>query len=66
MATWHQQRSGRPPQPHATEWTVVVDPPNEFAYGMGFTTRAAAEDFMRKTPFSYILNPCGKKATPQP
>jgi hypothetical protein len=46
MATWHQQQ--HPVRLyHATQWTVVIDPPNEMRALMTFTTRALAEVYMR-------------------
>lgn len=47
MATWHQSR--RPVcWNHPTTWTVVTDPPGEFASGMGFATEAEAKAFLKR------------------
>ena len=50
MATWHQQQADRrAPSPlfHATEWTVVIDPPNAMRALMRFSTKALADVYMR-------------------
>lgn len=64
MSTWHQQQ--RPVQLfHATEWTVVIDPPNQMMALMRFTSRALADVYMRNLKennpgawkHSYVLEP---------
>ncbi len=67
MATWHQMQ--RPVRLyHDTQWTVVIDPPNEMRACMSFTTRELAEVYMRNLAannprvysHSYILKPARK------
>ena len=67
MATWHQQR--RPVKLyHATQWTVVIDPPNQMRALMCFSTRELAAVYMRglkannpgAAAHSYILEPGGR------
>lgn len=64
MATWHQLQ--HPTRLfHDTQWTVVIDPPNEMRTLMTFPTRALADVYMRSLkannprvyPHSYILKP---------
>jgi hypothetical protein len=64
MATWHQQQ--RPVRLyHATQWTVVIDPPNQMRALITFSTKALAEVYMRGlqhnnpsvAKHSYILKP---------
>lgn len=64
MATWHQQQ--RPTQLwHATEWTVVIDPPHQMRALYRTSSRDLAEVYMRglkennphAAAFSYILPP---------
>jgi hypothetical protein len=64
MATWHQQQ--RPVKLyHPTQWTVVIDQPNQMRALMCFTTRDLAEVYMRglkannpgAAQHSYILKP---------
>lgn len=64
MATWHQEQ--RPTHLwHATEWTVVIDPPGEMRALERFTSKALAEVYMRGlkannphlAKHSYILRP---------
>lgn len=64
MATWHQNQ--RPVKLyHATQWTVVIDPPNQMRACMTFSTRDLAEVYMRNlkannpgaAAHSYILKP---------
>lgn len=57
MATWHQSR--RPVcWIHPTQWTVVTDPPGEFASGRLFTTEDAARAFLATAgTHSYIVKP---------
>jgi len=69
MATWHQLNAPAVPLYHATEWTVVIDPPNEMRALMTFKTKALADVYRRNLkannpriyPHSYILKPA--KAT---
>lgn len=64
MATWHQRNRPVNHQ-HATQWVVVIDPPNEFAYSYATFTREAAEQWRnnlavnhpRLFASSYILKP---------
>lgn len=69
MATWHQLQAR--PQPklfHATQWTVVIDPPHQMRALMGFSTRALADVYMRNLKdnnpgahaHSYILPPANR------
>jgi hypothetical protein len=64
MSTWHQDQ--RPVQLwHTTEWTVVIDPPNQMRALVRFTSRQLAEAYMRNLKennpgahaHSYILKP---------
>ena len=64
MATWHQLQ--RPTRLfHATQWTVVIDPPHQMRALMRFTSKALAEVYMRNlkhnnpnaAAHSYILKP---------
>ena len=64
MATWHQNQ--RPTKLyHPTQWTVVIDPPNQMRALMTFSTRDLAEVYMRNlkannpgaAAHSYILKP---------
>lgn len=64
MSTWHQQQ--RPVRLfHSTQWTVVIDPPNQMRALMTFTTKALAEVYMRNLkannpavlPYAYIVPP---------
>lgn len=64
MATWHQQQ--RPVKLwHDTEWTVVVDPPNQMTHLYRTSTRDLAEVYMRglkannpgAAAHAYILKP---------
>ena len=61
MATWHQQQ--RPVKLyHATQWTVIIDPPNQMRACMLFGSRELAEVYMRGlkagvAEHSYILKP---------
>lgn len=64
MATWHQQQS-KVRLYHSTQWTVVIDPPNEVRALMLFETKQLAEVYMRNLKannpsayqHSYILKP---------
>ena len=66
MATWHQRQ--RPvPLFHKTEWTVVIDPPNQMTHCYRTDTKAGAEVYLRNLeannpgvfPHAYILKPAG-------
>lgn len=68
MATWHQQQADKKfPLPlfHKTEWTVVIDPPNQMRALVRKATKADADVYMRglkeNNPgayaHSYILRP---------
>lgn len=68
MATWHQQQADkRAPSPlfHKTDWTVVIDPPNDMRALMRFSTKALADVYMRNLKennprayqHAYILRP---------
>ena len=46
MATWHQLKS-KAPLFHATQWTVLIDPPNEMRACMLFPDRELAEKYIR-------------------
>lgn len=71
MATWHQdtaQRRNPVKLYHDTQWTVVIDPPNQTRALMCFTTRALADVYMRSLKdnnpgayrHSYILKPANR------
>jgi hypothetical protein len=64
MATWHQQQ--HPVRLwHETDWTVVIDPPNECRGLYRTSTRELAEVYLRNLkannprvfPYAYILKP---------
>ena len=64
MATWHQLQ--RPVKLYRdTQWTVVIDPPNQMRALMTFSTRALADVYMRNLkannpgayPHAYVLKP---------
>ena len=68
MATWHQQRN--PVRlDHKTEWTVVIDPPNQFRACYCTSTKELALVYMRNlkannpgaAAHAYILPPRGKQ-----
>lgn len=69
MATWHQMKAPAVPLFHATEWTVVIDPPNQMRALMRFETSALAKVYMRglkannpgAAAHSYILKPARSK-----
>lgn len=72
MATWHQQQAQRRnPTPfwHATEWTVVIDPPNQMTALMRFSTAELAKVYMRGlkannpnvAAHAYIIKPANRK-----
>ena len=46
MATWHQSKSPVRLY-HTTQWTVVIDPPNEMRALMRFDTNQLAKVYMR-------------------
>lgn len=68
MATWHQMQ-GQKRNPvrldHPTQWTVVIDPPNQMRACMSFTSKDLADVYMRNLkannpgayPHSYVLPP---------
>lgn len=64
MATWHQQQR-KVQLFHATDWTVVIDPPNQMRALMLFSSKALADVYMRNLAannpnaarFAYILKP---------
>ena len=67
MSTWHQQQ--HPVRLyHPTQWTVVIDPPNQPTALMTFSTKALAEVYMRglaannpsAAEHAYILKPGAK------
>lgn len=71
MATWHQEQAqARNPIAffHATEWTVVIDPPNQMRALMRFTSKDLAEVYMRNlkannpaaAAHSYIIKPASR------
>jgi hypothetical protein len=61
MATWHQRQ--RPVRlDHPTAWMMIVDPPNDFAYGIGCQTEAEAKTLSAKFEHSYVLPPRNLKA----
>jgi hypothetical protein len=67
MATWHQLKS-KSKLYHPTQWTVVIDPPNEMRWMYLASTRELAEVYMRNLQannpeayrFAYILKPVGE------
>jgi hypothetical protein len=64
MATWHQMQHPVKLY-HATEWTVVIDPPHQMRALMLFSSKALAEVYMRNLAdnnpgahkHSYIVRP---------
>ena len=63
MSTWHQRNAWkRNPAPfwHATEWTVVVDPPEVTLSLMRFSTEREAQEYSSKVPHSYVLAPANR------
>lgn len=64
MATWHQSKYPVKLY-HDTEWTVVIDPPNQMRALMTFSSRALAEVYLRNLQannpaayaHAYILKP---------
>jgi len=64
MATWHQQQS-KVRLFHPTQWTVVIDPPNQMRALYCTSTKALAEVYLRglkannpsAAAHSYILKP---------
>jgi hypothetical protein len=62
MATYHQLKAeaqGRGPRLyHDTEWTVVVDPPNQVRCLVTFSTEVAAQAYKAVAgPHAYVLRP---------
>jgi hypothetical protein len=60
MATWHQRKAmKRNPirLDHATEWTVVINPPHGLMALMRFTTKQQADVYVGRVKDSYILPP---------
>jgi hypothetical protein len=64
MATWHQQQ--RPVRLfHVTDWTVVIDPPNQMTWLYRTSTKQLAEVYLRNlkannpgaAQHAYILRP---------
>ncbi len=67
MATWHQLQ--RPcTLHHATQWTVVIDPPGEMRALMTFRTKALADVYIRNlgannprvAPHAFVVQPANK------
>ncbi len=64
MATWHQQKNAVPLY-HETQWTVVIDPPNQMRGLMRFSSQELADMYMRNLQEhnpgaargSYVLKP---------
>lgn len=64
MATWHQSKNPVKLY-HATQWSVVIDPPNQMRHAVSFSTRQLADAYMRNLkvnnsavyPHAYILKP---------
>jgi hypothetical protein len=64
MATWHQLKA-KTPLYHPTQWTVVIDPPNDLRWMYLASTRELAEVYMRNLKannpqaykFAFILKP---------
>jgi hypothetical protein len=64
MATWHQQQRTVKLW-HETEWTVVIDPPNQLTHCYRTSSKALAEVYMRNLKannpsayaHAYILKP---------
>jgi hypothetical protein len=65
MATWHQLNAPQAPLFHPTDWTVVIDPPNQMRALVRHATRALADVYMRNLEdnnpsafaHSYVLKP---------
>jgi hypothetical protein len=65
MATWHQQQAKGIKLYHETDWTVVVDPPNQMRHLYRCDTKQLAEVYMRNlkannpgaNQHAYILKP---------
>lgn len=68
MATWHQLRS-KAKLYHATEWTVVEDPPNDTRTLTRFTAEAGAEWYLHKVKAlrphvpAYMLKPASERTS---
>ena len=68
MATWHQLKAPQTPLFHATDWTVVIDPPHQMRALVRFSTKALADAYMRNLKdnnpgahaHSYVLKPAGR------
>ena len=64
MSTWHQDQHPVKLY-HDTQWTVVIDPPNQMRALMTFSTSELAKVYMRNLkannpgvyPHAYILKP---------
>ena len=67
MATWHQQQVSVRLW-HPTEWTVVIDPPNQMRALYTTSTKALAECYLRNlkannpgaAKHAYILPPANR------
>lgn len=60
MATWHQQKAFRRNPirfDHDTEWSVVIDPPNQMRAIVRFSDKAMASAYADKVAHSFILPP---------
>ncbi len=65
MATWHQQQAKGVKLYHETDWTVVIDPPNQMTHCYRTSTKELAEVYMRNlkannpgaAQHAYILRP---------
>jgi hypothetical protein len=64
MATWHQLKAGPVRLQHATQWAVVIDPPNDCRAVMLFTTEAAAREYAGRVQHAYVLEPSGAPGYP--
>lgn len=65
MATWHQRRAmRRNPSPlfHATQWSVVTDPPGGLLTVMRFASEESANTYAAKVPHSLVLAPSNKES----
>lgn len=64
MATWHQEQA-KVKLYHPTQWTVVIDPPNQMRALATFSTRALADVYLRNLEannpgaarHAYVLKP---------
>ena len=68
MATWHQEQADKRNSPrllHETDWTVVIDPPNQMRALYRTSSKANAEVYMcglkehnaGAARYAYILPP---------